>query len=50
MAVPLKDKRGITITNDFQKILHSQMKKKIGWIKWVNFIIEECSHGGRIII
>ena len=41
-VVPLKDKKGITITNAFQKNLDESNRKPIknGWIKWVNFTID----------
>ena len=42
-VVPLKDKKGITITNAFQKILKESNRKpnKYGLIKAVNFIIDQ---------
>ena len=42
-AAPLKDKKGITITNAFQKVLDESNanQKKYGLIKTVNFIIDQ---------
>ena len=46
-VIPLKDKKGITITNAFQKILKESNRKpnKYGLIKAVNFIIDQWNHG-----
>ena len=42
-AIPLKDKKRITITNAFQKVLDESNtnQKKYGLIKTVNFIIDQ---------
>ena len=51
-VVPLKNKKGITITNAFQKILDEWNCKqtKYGWIKEVNFTVDQRNHGFRIMI
>ena len=50
--IPLKDKKGITITNAFQKILDESNRKanKIWVDKGVNFIIDQCNYFCRIMI
>ena len=50
--IPLKDKKGITITNAFQKILdESNSKANKIWVdKGVNFIIDQCNYFCRIMI
>ena len=42
-VIPLKDKKGITITNSFQNIFKKSFKNqtKYGLIKAVNFIIAQ---------
>ena len=46
-VIPLKDKKGITITNAFQKILdESNHKPNKVWVdKAVNIIIGQWNHG-----
>ena len=50
--IPLKDKKGITITNAFQKILDESNRKanKIWVDKGVNFIIDQWNYFCRIMI
>ena len=46
-VIPLKDKKGITTTNVFQKILDESTANQIkyGYIKPDNFAIDERNHG-----
>ena len=46
-VIPSKDKKGITITNAFQKLLDESNRKpnKVWVIKAVNFIIDQWNHG-----
>ena len=46
-VIPLKDKKGITITNAFQKILRKSNKnqKKYGLIKALSFITAQWNRG-----
>ena len=47
--IPLKDKKFITITNAFQKILNESNRNALysryGYIKAVNFAIDQWNHG-----
>ena len=49
---PLKDEKGITITNAFQKILDESNRKpnKYGWIKEVSFTTDQGNHGYKIMV
>ena len=51
-VVPLKDKKGITITNRFQKILKNLIENqtKYGLIKEVNFTIVLLKNGYKIMV
>ena len=51
-VVPLKDKKGITITNAFNKIIKQSNRKpnKIGWIMEENFIIMILKNGYQTMI
>ena len=53
-VVPLKVKKGITITNAFEKNLdesnHKRNKKNMGRKKAVNFAINQWNHGGYKIM
>ena len=48
-VIPLKDKKFITITNAFQKILNESNRNALysryGYIKAVNFTIDQWNHG-----
>ena len=45
-VIPLKDEKGITVTNAFQITLEeSNPKPKYGYIKEVNFIKDQLNHG-----
>ena len=48
-VIPLKNKKGITIINAFQKILDELKRKpnKNGLIKPANFIIDQRNHGWK---
>ena len=52
LFVPLKDKKGITVTNNFQKIFDESDHKpnKIWLIKVLNFTIDQWNHGCRIMV
>ena len=52
LAVPLKDKKGIAVTNNFQKIFDESDHKpnKICLIKVLNFKIDQWNHGCRIMV
>ena len=45
-VIPLKDKKGITITNAFQKFLDESNRtpNEYGWINIVNFTIDQWNH------
>ena len=46
LVILLKDKKGITITNAFQKILDEYNRKvKYGQIEAMNFTIDQLNHG-----
>ena len=51
-VISLKDKKGITITNAFQNILDDQTANQIkyGWIKTVNFAMDQWNHFWQIMI
>ena len=53
-VVPLKVKKGTTITNAFEKNLdesnHKRNKKNMGRKKAVNFAINQWNHGGYKIM
>ena len=53
-VVPLKVKKGITITNAFEKNLdesnHKRNKKNMGRKKAVNYAINQWNHGGYKIM
>ena len=53
-VVPLKVKKGITITNAFEKNLdesnHKRNKKNMGTKKAVNLAINQWNHGGYKIM
>ena len=51
-VVPLKDKKGIAITNAFQKTLNeSNRKSNKLWVdKAVNFTIDQWNHGYNLMI
>ena len=46
-VIPLKDKKGTTVTNAFQKNLKESNRKptKYGLIKATNFVIDQWNHG-----
>ena len=49
-GLPLKDKKGIKITNAFQKMNLIVNQTKYGWIKVVNFTIDQLNRGCRIMM